>query len=268
MECSHALLHKVQQQYTDNSLRYIPPDQASTRNSELHAEKKSKQMVVDPITGNVQLKSADSAVRASLGTDLLLKEALTRRALAYDQANLIDYHIHMDWVNKMFRHLRQEVQEDYRPATHKQLLAADREMFIKMAAECRTGIRPDVTGTRPLDIAMTKLAEHVDVLTFLKPLPASTPSSSHQALPPTVQTTTPRSKGKTKGSGKSKGPPEGTVARTADGKNICFAFNSPVGCPYAKVGKRCMKGFHLCGRAGCHAKHPAFECPKAVDKTA
>eukprot|EP00971_Amphidinium_carterae_P258359 5128051-Amphidinium_carterae.1 len=47
-----------------------------------------------------------------------------------------------------------------------------------------------------------------------------------------------------------------------DGKNLCMVFQTPAGCPYAKPGKRCLKGYHLCARPGCQGKHPAHACTK------
>eukprot|EP00971_Amphidinium_carterae_P334664 6470075-Amphidinium_carterae.1 len=96
---------------------------------------------------------------------------------------------------------------------------------------------------------MADLMSSTDVMYLLKPLPAPTtrqPDFSTRAYPPPSSPV----KGGKKGKGGSKGtqPPPGVLPRTSDGKNICFAFNSQSGCGFAKPGKRCNRGYHLCGR--------------------
>ena len=35
------------------------------------------------------------------------------------------------------------------------------------------------------------------------------------------------------------------------GEPICFAYNSPSGCPNASPGQRCNKGWHVCAHKSC-----------------
>ena len=58
------------------------------------------------------------------------------------------------------------------PTLHS-LLRADRELFLKMAEQCRQGItiRPD--GSMPLDVAMNTLMFSAQVSFHLLPLPGS-----------------------------------------------------------------------------------------------
>ena len=72
-----------------------------------------------------------------------------------------------------------------------------------------------------------------------------------------------KGKGKNKGKAKSKQGtidiPQGCVAKTPDGKPLCFAFNKGV-CGFRGSGPRCQRGYHLCYKQGCHKPKPYHEC--------
>eukprot|EP00971_Amphidinium_carterae_P319925 6359342-Amphidinium_carterae.1 len=95
---------------------------------------------------------------------------------------------------------------------------------------------------------MVKLMWDSRVAFHLLPLPAVGRSTSASAA---SDASVPKSSGpKGKGSGKKRiSAPDGCVSRTPEDKNICFMYNATGGCRYAKAGKRCQKGYHLCGRA-------------------
>ena len=61
-----------------------------------------------------------------------------------------------------------------------------------------------------------------------------------------------KSKGKgNKGKGSGRTPPQFPgCSPTIGGKNVCFNFNNPGGCPMAKVGETCYRGIHLCIKCG------------------
>ena len=67
--------------------RTLSCQSASARNKILAGSSRDdKQMAVDS-SGIVRLRNKESKVDADLSTDLLLRQAFMRRALAYDQAN-------------------------------------------------------------------------------------------------------------------------------------------------------------------------------------
>ena len=80
-------------------------------------------------------------------------------------------------------------------------------------------------------------------------------------------TTGKKGKGAGKGrgnKGKGKGKPKGGrtptdigdfSATTNDGRRICFGYNRSGGCPLAKSGAECSRGWHICAR--CHGVHGA-----------
>jgi len=77
-----------------------------------------------------------------------------------------------------------------------------------------------------------------------------------------VQQNTEGGKGKGQGKGrngkcKKKGPKEfiGKVTQHSNGDPICYNFNLPRGCPNAKPGLRCGRGWHVCAEPGCLEPH-------------
>ena len=259
LEPSNSLTDLVYQQYEQNVLKYVPPDACTTRQQELHHEKRARQVAVDE-NGQLTVKYVGSQLSARWSTDLLLKEAFTRRGLAYDQANLLDFHSHAAWVDGMFTNLHRETPDELRPVTPEQIIAADKALFLKMAEATRSGIRAQADGTRPLDQAIIRASEDPRVMFHLLPVPK--PPAQAQSRTSSVDSGIVTKKGKGKAKGAAIQPPPGCVNRTSDGKNICYAYNNSAGCPYAKSGKRCNRGYHLCGREGCHGKHSILQCPK------
>ena len=64
-----------------------------------------------------------------------------------------------------------------------------------------------------------------------------------------------QSKGPGRGRGKGKG--KGLAKGTPDGRQICFAYNSPEGCSTPCPHDR----LHVCRNWGCFGPHPILECP-------
>ena len=67
----------------------------------------------------------------------------------------------------------------------------------------------------------------------------------------------PAHKGNSKGKGKGGGKNANLVALTADGRQICFNFNSDKGCADSKCAR-----VHCCRVRGCGGDHPASTCKK------
>ena len=246
--------------------------------------KKDSQLSLDS-EGQLKLKGPVSLAVADTSTELKLKNALTRRGIAYDQSGLLDFTIHNQWVDKLCAVQSRVPPPGYRPVSINQLLEADKQIWKLMADSCRSGIVPSPGGLRPLDMAMNKHMESSEVMYFLLPLPGNGPRESSTYGPVKDYP-----KGDRKGSGKGNGKkgdykgsrkgggkpmplsqidvtalgwPAGSLPKTKDGNHFCFAFNSKQGCSRAKVGTRCSAGLHLCVKAGCSGKHSAVNCSSA-----
>ena len=114
---------------------------------------------------------------ADTSTELLLKAALTRRGLAYDQAMLITFSVHSAWIEDLFRARLAEPLDHYKQVGIQQLYNADKAMFVRMAEKCRGGIVPTPAGLYPLDAAMKEAMLEPRLVMLLSPLPAGSSSS-------------------------------------------------------------------------------------------
>jgi hypothetical protein len=156
---------------------------------------------------------------------------------------------------------------------------------------------------RPIEAAITNLANDSAIIFHLLPLPtlhASSHSAStskqangevesytqrkkrkeaahverqaqtHQAK---TQAKTPaagggRGKGKGKGKGK-EGPLPPSLKgchRIVKGEKACIFFNMAICKNTASPGESCMQGIHLCMTPGCGDLHPAVSCPMRTGK--
>ena len=283
MEPSYALIDKVADQYEHAELRYIPVEDLTTREQELTGEKKDpalNEYIKKSKQGALTVAAVGPDLKADTSTELKLKNALLRRALAYDQCSLISYEYHEQWIAKIFSKLSEEQPVGYAMISIEQILRADKKLFVKMSEECRAGIVGLPGMPRPLDQSLVRLMDHTDVAHLLQPLLGGSSSSgkkrkwNEQQAPSggggqQVQATKGKGRGKgQKGKGKGKGGKgkgqfkrtEGCASWTADGRQIGFGFNSHNGCGLVVTAGRCPRGWHVCGWAPCHGQHAIMQC--------
>lgn len=274
LEPSFGLLDRVCQQFDQDQLTYIGPDECGSRAQEILGVKRDTSLKLErDSNGNVKAKEEQFSESTDVASDYKLRQAFTRRSLAYDQANLIDFAAQEAWASHLFKLLHKDVPHGYHKVTITQILKADRELFVLMADECRSTIVPKLGNARPLDTAIKTLMHHPDVAYLTLPLAASggkakgkgSKSDDGPYPTPKAKSGAKGRKGKDKGKGKGtkSEPPSGCVPRLADGRNVCFGFNSSRGCSNASVvaGSRCRFGFHVCGKLGCHGNHSMMSCP-------
>jgi hypothetical protein len=295
-------LDKVTDQYDRNELRYIMLEECTRRDQELEGVKRDDVLRIEiKKDDSLKLEREPTYATARLASDLEVKNAFIRRALAYDAAGLITFSVHELWINKLFRIMQEATVEGHQAVSLQQAYRADKKLWQKMGAETVGNIQPILGRPKPLDVAMQKFCDAVEVTFLLLPLPASYHSSSavHSAsssTPNTIQVSSakagkeernrqqPYSKQKGgKGAGKGgKGAKadrptkvsndprsQGCSFYLSNGKPCCIFFNSKSGCNTKNitVGKRCARGFHNCGKVlssgiVCSGEHAMSQCTK------
>lgn len=299
-EPSHSLLDAVQQQMDESQLKYMPVESCTCRLQEISGIKKVPTTMTDK-NGFIRVGEVPEELTLICGGDLFkVRQALLRRALAYDQSGIIRFEIMELWHNHLLEALQRDPPPGHRRVTLEQMLLADREIFIRMIESCRSGLLPDVvTGVGPADSAMSRLQLDARITVFLLPLPgsaASAPKVEGTSVPgvpgqgtsrialrrkrqreeslaaqPSVQSGKGGAKGKgskgkgKKGKGKGASMPaglEGCVNRI-NGASICYGFNLG-NCPHTTIaaGSACEKGLHKCCKPGCGGDHPFYSCPR------
>ena len=297
LEPSHFLIDLVQSMAEENVLRYVRWEQCSKREQELMGVR------LDPIwkpdaCGIVRETSQTEELRADTSTDLLLKYALQRRSLAFDQCGLIEFNAFETWTTTLLSSYLRPPPEGYRRVSLEQLHAADLELFKCLMAATRSGIRATAFGQRPLEEALRRYSDSAEVRLYLQPLQGKDAGAQskrkrddHESgeieklrrqvsnlegrLKNAASSSKPDSghAGGGKGSG-SRGakPRKGGKTRGAfklpkelehlDASGPegprCFAYNMD-GCKGAKPGGRCNRGLHVCMVQGCGKPHSQRE---------
>jgi hypothetical protein len=275
LEPAHSLIDAVLQQAEDQSVKYLPPHKCPKREAELQAVKHDVPLTLDTSAGRVVLGKQIKEVACDTSTELKTMWALQRRGLAYDQADLIRWVTHEEWLKELFSHLTRPAPPGFSSPNLQQLLRADRELFVKMGEVTRSGITVRPTGVLPLDEAMRTLMFSAPVQFHLLPLPTAAGGGK-----PNIQNTggdqvlkrplaggdDTKSKFPKKGGGKGKrgfvtgkGIPampnelKGMWFKTKEGQRICFAYNMKSGCSSADGS--CHKGEHVCCKPHCGRNH-------------
>ena len=270
LEPSHQLVDKVVQQWEENSLRYMELSACNSREQEILAERSQPSLSFDA-SGNIKVTKKQELAQCSLTGDLRLRNAMQRRALAYEIAGIASFVVLERWSNMLFERLQQEPPSGYRYVTHDQFLRADKALWLRVAEETRAQVQGD--GVRkPVEEAIEKWSIHPEIQYHIMPMPTGSSSSTtnktqqsnspSQGMPILKDNDNKASKGK--GKGKQKGkiqiPGDCEIMFGENQKPICMTYNIGTCRGNVKPGKRCQYGFHVCWKKSCHKPHSAVEC--------
>jgi hypothetical protein len=301
LEPCHSLLDEVEQQREDGMIRHITLDRCGSRLSELAGCKKDPKIKLDLSGGLIKITQHDVVTQADVSSDLRVHHAFTRRALAYDQSELVSFKTSMAWCDHLLTLLHAPAMDNFAAISLTQIMNADRKIFQLVSEATRSNIRADAQGIRPCDASFAAMRNDPRVSFLLLPIPGRSSTSAgpsnvgtKRKNPPQVQNapwwerdgarakgTSSSSDPKGKGKGKYKGKDKGKGAKTNapstvaipdelktmaqvddDGKFLCWNFNLAAGCQYAKAGGRCRRGRHVCCKPGCLGEHSLQECTK------
>lgn len=270
LEPSHGLIDLVFSMKDDELVRYIDPCNCTCRVQELSGVKREHFVRFDATSGNLKQVTKDVLGTTDVSSEYKLRLALQRRNLALDQLDVLPYEAGERYVNMLFELMQKTVPSAFSPITMEQIVIADRQVWLKMAEICRSGLSKDDTGKYPLETALTDSLRDPIVMSTLQPLPRSRAAPAHtpqhnKPPPRAAPYERPASKGgkgqKGRGKGKQqwRGPVpsalQGGWSRTKDRQPICFAYNLN-GCSSAKAGEKCSKGLHVC--CGCFSDNHTF----------
>ncbi|CAE7351316.1 unnamed protein product [Symbiodinium sp. CCMP2592] len=268
LEPADALVDLAVASYEANELRYIPWDRCVSKEAELAGEKKRDvRFTVEESSGKLRIEHKQPDLVADTSSEILVQQALTRRSLAMDQANLIDFSVSDQWTQRLMKARMQTPAEHFVRPTWKQLESADRQLFAELRDKTRAGVQTVASG-RPLDTLLPDAMYMNEVSCLLQPLPAPVLKDVPQKPDaPKWERPSPYTKGGGKGKkGKQRfmtrlpAGLEGCRSHTNRGDPICFAFNLG-GC--STKGQKCEKGLHICAGAS-----PAAGAPESVHQPA
>ena len=251
LEPSDRLVDVAVTMFEENRLSYIEPSACTSKSQEVLSKSKEDKHI-SIVDGSLRIKNPANKLEAELGTDLLLRYALTRRGLALDQANILEFSLHDAWFEKLMEVKRTTSPPGHAAVQYNQLLNADRRLFTKLAELTRSGIQVEGAG-RPLDAIFPNATDHPEVQLLIQPLPS--PSVSTNLKPdrdrPYRRPTT--GKGKHQGKGYNLLPAQLRdygVSSTPQGHALFFGYSFK-NCKLQVTRNRCSKGLHLCCYKGC-----------------
>ena len=102
-------------------------------------------------------KDATGTILADNTSDLRWQMCQDRRGLAYDRVALLSHDVHAKWVALMIKRKHRIPLPRYERVSWNQLDDADCELLTLAPQAARGGIRPDMSGVKPLDAIFERL---------------------------------------------------------------------------------------------------------------
>ena len=277
------------------SIRYLPWEDLTKWDTEIRGVKKDPHWKTTP-EGLFKFEEATTEKPADTGSDLKLLNALRRRGIAMEMANLLSYDSHEELVAWFIKELNRPPPRGYQNVSLQMLRDADEEVFVEMSLKVRDrGLPAAATDKLPLDEYLKVVLENPRIIALLNPKqggqgknnqPQGDATKGEKRNNAELERLRAENKklrkggckgsydngGKGKGGGKAKGKGKKTsggtmpyelqgMERVHQGVPICFSFNCASGCsnPLDPKGG-CRKGKHVCARPGCGGPHSAQNC--------
>ena len=114
--------------------------------------------------------------RRTRAVKILLQYALTRRSLAMDQANIIEFNKMQVWTDRLIRARIEEAPPGFSKPTFRQLQSADQKMSMELADQTRSGIQTTGTG-RPVEAVFEAVINSTAVTCLMQPMPGASVKS-------------------------------------------------------------------------------------------
>ena len=286
---SHALIDKITQQGEDLCIAYVAPDKCASRYQEC-IQDKSQASLKFRSDGSLRITQESPELTCDVSSAHLLRMAFQRRALAYDAAQLLSFHVQDKWNQALFDRMSCPTLPGFTAFSLDQLLAADRALWLKLSEQTRGTIKQlDASGAKLGDVAFAALANDPEVMFHCLPLPKGVPrpSPAHDRPRGKKRALDDSSKGrgkakggpstqppKSSGKGKSKQeqpstritPPPGAKVKFGDPskpKYVCMKANLGKCRATVPFGARCSNGWHVCW--WCHQDHAGHTCPNRAE---
>ena len=164
------MIDKIQSMVDSGTLAYLPPHKCPSRALEISSDKPAQQVTLDS-QGGLKISKKHAELECDVRGELRLREAFTRRALAFDQIGLMSFSVQESWHTALFDAVTRDPPPGHKFTSIAQALNADRELWQILAQESRGAIKI-VGGVKPpLDAFMDRLQTHTRVQVCLANLP-------------------------------------------------------------------------------------------------
>ena len=278
LEPAHCLTDRAHAMIEDGVLVHVPPEKCLSRHDEIQNQKSEQQITFDG-QGNLKISKKAADMSCDATGELRLRQALTRKALAFDQAGLCSFDKLEQWHTQMMHATMRTPPSGHKFVSIQQVLNADKEMWSLLSQESRGTLRVGPGEDPPLDKRIENLRVSPQILCFMTPLPSGDRPKQPPPQAPSAPAKrpandsnkpfTPRGGDKHKqhkpsGSGGKtvkdllQALPPNCVSKTDAGKFICLHYNN--GTCRKQKNSSCNMGVHMCYYKGCGQKRPYIEC--------
>ena len=271
LEPSHRLVDTIVQFLEHGQLRYVHWSTCTSRTQEVQGVKSdqldSLAVIIHDSSGALKMKRSEAGERADTTSDLLLLQALGRRAIAFDLAGVCPYEAMLSLSDRLMKEYMKSALEGYDKISLQQLERADRHCFNRMSELTSGGLTPS-GGIFPLQAALNLAVSEHDFAFLLMQMPRSAAKARQAPITGSDErdgtgkgkkaVKAKEGKGGKEGKGV-KGKLKKTVTRNSEGKNLCFGHQKEKGCPDATDGEACKRGLHLCWVRDCQEPHPGYK---------
>ena len=146
----------------------------TSRAQELSLAKKDPLIQVDA-EGAIKVGAKAPEATCDIGGAYALRQAFLRRLLAFDLGHMASFNVMETYVSTLFEYHQRPVPKGYSSVSLGQVLAADKELFVRAARELDGKLQSPAGSSRPLDAAITALSVSQSVIQFLLPMPVPPP---------------------------------------------------------------------------------------------
>ena len=119
--------------YDSDRLQYVEWSSAVSREHELLSGTEKDASLTFDASGSLKMAKQQKAEPCSTGSEIQVRYCLVRRALAFDQSNLLDFKLLETWTEKLLQSRLEEHSPGFARTTMKQLELADRKLFCILA---------------------------------------------------------------------------------------------------------------------------------------
>ncbi|CAE7657217.1 unnamed protein product [Symbiodinium sp. CCMP2592] len=151
MEPGDSLIDRAVAIYESDRLQYVEWQHSVSRQHELLTGLKKDASLTLDSAGGLKIASKPNVTPCDVSTDMMVRYALVRRGLAFEQANILAYHLHDELLEKYMSFRLMDPPPNHARVSLKQIEQADRQFTMLLAEHTRGGIKVKAGGSRPCD---------------------------------------------------------------------------------------------------------------------
>jgi hypothetical protein len=138
-EPSHRAMDLAHEMYEINAVKHVDFSMCTTRRAELEGAKIDKCWKVDA-SGYLRERQELTLANVEMKDLLAFRQALTRRSIMLDVADITSFEAHEDWADLWLECVQAEQIPGFNRISIEQALRADKEIWHRIARTCRDGV--------------------------------------------------------------------------------------------------------------------------------